>query len=61
MYMCVCVCACVCVYLGCISSLIHISLNNIDMFCRHILVYVLSSCRINFIVSGGNWLMKLHN
>ena len=48
-------------YLGSISSLIHISLNNIDMFCLHIFVYVLSCCQINFMVSDGNWLRNSHN
>ena len=37
---------------------LHISLNNIVIFCLHIFVYVFSSCRIDFMVSGGNWLMK---
>ena len=35
-YIYVCVCVCVCVYFGSISSLIHISLNNIHIFCLHI-------------------------
>ena len=39
--------------------LMHISLNNIDIFYLHIFVYVLSSCRIDFMVSGENWLTKL--
>ncbi len=63
---CVCVCyvcnLCLCmyvyVYLGSISSLMHISLNVIDMFCLHIFVYVLSSCQIDFIVSS-NFAKKL--
>ena len=38
---------------------IYLSMNNIDMFCQYIFVYILSSCRIDFIVSGGNRLMKL--
>ena len=37
---------------------IYISLNNIDMVCLHIFVYIPTSCWINFIVSGGNLLMK---
>ena len=44
-------------YLGSISSLMHFSLNNIDMFCLHIFIHILSSCRSGFIESGGNWLM----
>ena len=47
------------VYLGSISSLMHISLNNIDIFCLHNFVYVLSSYRIEFMVSNGKWFMKL--
>ena len=66
-YMCVCLCVCVCVctctnvcvYLGSISSLIYISLNNIDILCLEIFVYIPSSCRIDFMVSSGNWLIKL--
>ena len=38
-----------CVYLGSISSLIHIWLNNTD---------ILSSRRIDFMVSEGNWLIN---
>ena len=49
----------VCLYLGSISSFAHISLNNIDLFCLHIFIYLVSSCRIDFIVFGVNWLMKL--
>ena len=37
----------------------HISLNYIEIFGLHIFVYVFWSCRIDFIVSGGNRLMKL--
>ena len=37
-YICVCVCVCVCVCS--IPSLMHISLNNIDMLGLHIFVYV---------------------
>ena len=40
-YVCVCVCVCVCVYLSRIFLLMHISLNNMDMFCLHIFVYVI--------------------
>ena len=46
------------IYRGSISSLMHISLNNIDMFWQPVLVYVLSSCPIDFMASGGNWLMN---
>ena len=52
--MCVCVCVCVCVCLGSIPSLIQISLNIIDIFCSHIFLLILSYCRIDFIVFGGN-------
>ena len=31
----------------------HISLNNIEIFCLHIFVYVLSSCHIDFMVPAG--------
>ena len=50
-------CVCVCVF-GQHFFIMHISLNNMDIFCLHMFVFVLSSCRIDFIVSGGNWLMK---
>ena len=30
-----------------------------DIFCVHIFLYVLSSFRIDFMLSVGNWLMKL--
>ena len=43
-YMCVCVCVCI----GSISSLIHISLNIIEIFCLHIFLLILSYCRIDF-------------
>ena len=33
---CVCVCVCIHIYIGCISSLIHILLKIIDIFCLHI-------------------------
>ena len=51
--MCVCIYVCerACVYFGGISSLIHISLNNIDIFYLHIFVYILSICHVDFIVS----------
>ena len=39
-YICVCVCVCVCVYFDSIFSLIHISLNIIDIFCLHIFSFV---------------------
>ena len=29
------------------------------MFCLHILVYILSSCRIDLMVINGYWLKKL--
>ena len=58
-YMCVCVCVCVCVYLGSIYSLMHISLNNVRIFCLYIYIYMLLSCHIDFMVLGWNWLMKL--
>ena len=44
-------------YIGSISSLIQISLNIIHVFCLHIFMLVLSYCRIDFIVFGGNWLI----
>ena len=57
--MCVCVCVCVCVYFGSISSLIYISLNIIDIFCLHILLLILSDCRIDLMIFGGNWMINL--
>ena len=51
----VCVCVCECISLDRISSLMHISLNNIDIFCLHIFVYALSSYCIDFMISGGNY------
>ena len=39
------------------SSLIHIWLNNINP-CLHIFIFTLSSRRINFMISGGNWLIN---
>ena len=36
---------------------IQISLNIIDIFCLHIFLLILSYCRIDFIVFGGNWLI----
>ena len=58
MCVCLCVCVCVCVF-GQISSLMHISLNNKDIFCLLIFVYVLLSCCIDFMISGWNWYRKL--
>ena len=54
-----CVCVCVCVCFGSIFSLIHISLNIIDIFFRHIFLLILSYCRIDFMIFGGKWLMNL--
>ena len=36
---------------------IQISLNIIEIFCLHILLLILSYCRIDFKVFGGNWLI----
>ena len=50
-----CVCVCVCVCFGSISSLIHISLNIIDIFCLHISFLLnLSNCCIDLMVFGAN-------
>ena len=61
-YMCVCVCVCacvcVCVWLGSISSLRHIWLNNIDDFCLHIFVLIRSNWFMDVIISSRNWLKK---
>ena len=38
---------------------IQISLDIVDIFCLHIFLLILSYCRINFIIFGGNWLMYL--
>ena len=40
-----CVCVCARAYLGGISSLIHIWLNNIDIICQHTFLLILSSRR----------------
>ena len=58
-YMCVCVCVCVCVCFGSISSLIHISLNIIDIFCLHVFLLILSNCRFDLMIFCGNWLINL--
>ena len=42
------------IYIDSIYSLIQISLNIIDIFCLHIFLLILSYCRIDFIVFGGN-------
>ena len=55
----ICVCVCVCVYFGSISSLIHISLNIIDIFCLYIFLLFLSNCRIDLKIFGGNSLRNL--
>ena len=52
-------CVCVCVYLGSISSLIHIGLNNIDILCLRIFLLIIWSRRIDFIISVGNTLINL--
>ena len=54
--LCVCVCVFVCVYLGSIFSLIHIWLNKVDILCLHIFVFILSSGRVDVMISDGNWL-----
>ena len=48
------VCVCVCVCLASISSLTTISLNNMNMFCLRIFIYVILSYRIDFMVSSEN-------
>ena len=47
------------IYISSISSLIHISLKIMDTFCLHIFWLILSNCRIDLMISGGNWLVKL--
>ena len=42
------------VYFGSISSLIQISFNILDIFCLHIFLLILSYCRSDFIIIGGN-------
>ena len=37
----------------------HLSLNNIGTLYLNIFRYIFVSCHIDFMVSGGNWLMKL--
>ena len=56
-YMRVCLCTCVW-YLGSISSLKHTWLNNIDILCLHVFVFILSSRCIDFMVSGGDWFIN---
>ena len=47
------------IYVGSISSLMHIWLNIIDIFCQNIFFLILSICRIDFMIFGGNWLINL--
>ena len=42
-----------------LSLYINNLFNNLDLLCIHIFVYLLSSCCIDFMVSSGNWFMKL--
>ena len=42
-----------------ISSLIHMSLNIIDIFCQDIFLLILSNCCIQFMLFSGNWLINL--
>ena len=56
-YIYACVCVCVCVYLGSISSWWRIWLNSADFFCLHIFAFILSSCSVNVLISGCNWLI----
>ena len=46
------------IYGGSISPLIHIWLNNIDILCLHIFVFIFFNCRIDFMVTGWNWLIN---
>ena len=39
--------------------LIHISLNIIALFCLHIFLLILSNCRIDLMIFGGNWWVNL--
>ena len=45
----------VCVYFSNISSLRHIYLNSIDVFCLHIFILICSSCRMDIVLFGRNW------
>ena len=59
MFVCVCVCVCVCVLLG---QHFFIDTNLIKpyrIFCLHIFVFIISSCYIDFIISGRNYLINL--
>ena len=44
---------------GSISSLVHFGLNNIGLLCLHIFVFILSSRRIDVMISDENWLINL--
>ena len=44
---------------GSISSLRHILLSSVDIFCQDIFVLILSSCRMDVMISGQNWLRNL--
>ena len=46
-----------CIY---IYIYIFISLNIIDIFCLHIFLLILSNCRIDLIIFGGDWLIKIN-
>ena len=51
----------ICIYIGSFSSLIHISLNIIDIFCLHILLLILSYCRIDFITINSFYPNQMQN
>ena len=46
------------IYIGSISSLILIRLNVLDIFCLYIFLLILSNCRIDLMIFGGNWLIN---
>ena len=47
------------VFCPCIYIYIYIWLNITDNFCRHILVSILSNCRVVVLISSRNWLTIL--
>ena len=49
----------ICVFWGSVSSLRHIWLNSINIFWLQIFVFILSSCRMDVIISSWNWQINL--
>ena len=51
-------CVCVCVF-GQHFFVDTYLIKQYWYFCQHIFVFILSNCRINFMISSGNWLINL--